>query len=485
MHKNDITSRLLAKIESANEKYALFCGKSKILIGLSGGADSVCLTLSLAALSQKYGYTVGALHVNHMIRGSEADRDEEFSRKLCEKLGIEFFSERVNIPSLCESSGKSLELCARDERYRLFEKICREHGFDTVATAHTASDNAETMIINLVRGSGIKGLCGVPPKRKLSDGSSYEVIRPLIYCERREIEEYLGTLGQDFVTDSTNLCDDCTRNRVRHEIIPMLESLNPSLVNSLNSCAAALRDDETFIEAKVKSAFTDKADALYALDLCIRGRIISEMYSRVCKKEFILEKKHIDAINSALESYAQNNFCGKSITVCLPGKISAVIYGGRIEFIRENVQKRESTAFEIQLCEGLNVIPGGYAAVFVSKDKKEPVKDAVIYNENVYKKYKTEYIYSDTIISKLCAKNRTCGEKIAANSMHKSVKRLFAEKKVPERLRSLIPFIYYENELICVPGVCVNDAFSDKTKPLYATITVYFKHDGSDFQGVM
>ena len=114
----------------------LFCGKSKILIGLSGGADSVCLTLSLAALSQKYGYTVGALHVNHMIRGSEADRDEEFSRKLCEKLGIEFFSERVNIPSLCESSGKSLELCARDERYRLFKKDAANTAL-TLSLRHT------------------------------------------------------------------------------------------------------------------------------------------------------------------------------------------------------------------------------------------------------------------------------------------------------------------------------------------------------------
>lgn len=485
MHNNDITSRLLAKIESANEKYALFTGKSKILIGLSGGADSVCLTLSLAALSQKYGYTVGALHVNHMIRGNEADRDEEFSQRLCEKLGIEFFCEKVNIPALCESSGKSLELCARDERYRLFEKISGEHGFDAVATAHTASDNAETMIINLVRGSGIKGLCGVPPKRRLSDKSICQVIRPLIYCERQEIEEYLGALGQDYVTDSTNLCDDCTRNRVRHEIIPSLKALNPSLVNSLGSCATALREDEEFIAKKARSAFTDSAEALYGLDLCIRNRIISEMYSRVCKNKYILEKKHIDAVNSALKCYAENNFSGKSIRVCLPGRISAEIYGGKLEFIRLNTSKQTTALFETQLCEGLNIISDGCAAVFVSYGTEKSVGDTVIYNENIYKKYKTEHIYSDTIISKLCAKNRTGGEKIAANSMHKSVKRLFAEKKVPERLRSLIPFIYLESELICVPGVCVNDAFSDNTKPLCATITVYFKHDGSDFQGVM
>lgn len=485
MHNNDITSRLLAKIESANEKYALFCKNAKILVGLSGGADSVCLTLSLAALSEKYGYTVGALHVNHMIRANEADRDQEFSRRLCEKHGIEFFCEKVNIPAMCSVSGKSLELCAREERYRLFEKICREHGFNAVATAHTASDNAETMIINLVRGSGIKGLCGVPPKRRLSEKSICEVIRPLIFCQRHEIEEYLGALGQDYVTDSTNLCDDCTRNRVRHEIIPSLQALNPSLVNSLSSCAAALREDEAFIAQKAHSAFTDSAEVLYGLDLCIRNRIISEMYYRACKNEHILEKKHIDAVNSALECYAKHGFSGKSIKVSLPGKTSAELYGGRLGFISQSTCERKTAAFETPLCEGLNTVSDGYAAVSVSFGAAKAAEDTVIYKENIYKKYKTEYIYSDTIISKLCAKNRIGGEKIAANSMHKSVKRLFAEKKVPERLRSLIPFIYFENELVCVPGVCVNDAFSDKTKPLSATVTVYFKLDGSDFQGVM
>ena len=164
MNSNNITLSFQEKIDRANTDFCLFEGCEKILVGLSGGADSTSLLLVLKELSEKYSFTLYALHVNHMIRGEEADRDEEFARVLSKKLGVEFFCERVDVPSLSKESGTSLELCARNERYRAFEKICKKYGISHVATAHNACDNAETLVFNLVRGTGLKGLCGALPK---------------------------------------------------------------------------------------------------------------------------------------------------------------------------------------------------------------------------------------------------------------------------------------------------------------------------------
>jgi len=199
MYNNNITFDVLEKIQRADRNFSLFDGCKKVLAALSGGADSCCLLLALSKLGEKYGFSLCALHVNHMIRGDEADRDESFARELCETAGCEFFCEKVDIPSLAKERGVSLELCARDVRYSLFEEYCTKYGFDAVAVAHNSGDNAETVLFNLTRGSSIKGLCGIPPKRKLGD--SAKIIRPLIYVTRHEIEAFLKEEGASFVTD--------------------------------------------------------------------------------------------------------------------------------------------------------------------------------------------------------------------------------------------------------------------------------------------
>ena len=197
MNNTNITFALSEKIKRADRDFSLFDGAEKILVGLSGGADSTSLLISLCELSRDFGFELFALHVNHMIRGEEADRDENFAKALCQKYGVEFFCERVDVPHLCEKEGISLELCARNVRYNAFEKVCKTHGITHVATAHNALDNAETVVFNLVRGSGTRGLCGIPPKRKLCDGVT--IIRPLIYAQRTEIEEFLSQKNETFV----------------------------------------------------------------------------------------------------------------------------------------------------------------------------------------------------------------------------------------------------------------------------------------------
>ncbi len=473
-----MSSMFLQKIRYAHQKHCLFFEGQKILCGLSGGADSVCLLISLFELSKEYGFSVGAVHVNHLIRGMEANRDEEFSRSLCQKLGIEFFCERRDIPFLCKETGQSLELCARNERYKVFEEICQSRGFTTLATAHNANDNAETFLINAIRGCSLKGLCAIPVTRRLSKCSKVTVIRPLLYTERSEIEDFLRERNQVFITDSTNLSDDCTRNRVRHKILPQMQLLNPCVVKTLCMCASSLKKDSDFLEELTKQSFTDKVCRLKELDYSVQSRIISKMYTDVAQNKYVLEKKHIDEIISKINSASPD----KAYTMSLPGKITLSCKDGVLCFEKEKV-KKDTISDCVPLLSGFNSFCFGEYLIYVEhlyKGKEEPVSDKVEYGQNIYKIYKTDYIYSDTILNSLCATTRKSGETLLSNGLHKSVKRLLCENKVPISHRSTLPFIYNANELIYIAGIGLADGYKDKNNSYITKIAVYKKQYGTE-----
>ncbi|NLG52660.1 MAG: tRNA lysidine(34) synthetase TilS, partial [Clostridiales bacterium] len=161
---------------------------NKVVCALSGGSDSCCLLDVLIRISGKLGITVAAAHLNHMLRGDESERDEAFVRKLCESKGIELYTEKIDINSVSAKTKKSIELSAREERYEFFRRAKKTLGADITATAHNADDNLETVLFNLVRGTGLKGLCGIPPKRG-------DIIRPLIRITADEIDEYIRDNG--------------------------------------------------------------------------------------------------------------------------------------------------------------------------------------------------------------------------------------------------------------------------------------------------
>ena len=207
----------------AVKRFALLENNVKtVTVALSGGADSMACLSVLLSLKEELGITVKAAHLNHMIRGEEALRDQEFVKKQCELLGVPLFCERADIPAIAKERGVSTELAAREVRYSFLERVNE----GVIATAHTSSDNFETVLFNLARGSAIDGLCGIPPKRRI-------FIRPIILCTREDVEEYCKKENIPFVTDSTNLCDEYTRNKIRHNIVPIFKNLNPSVEKSV------------------------------------------------------------------------------------------------------------------------------------------------------------------------------------------------------------------------------------------------------------
>lgn len=236
-------------VKAAIEDYSMINPKEKIFIALSGGADSVAMLLCLVELNKDLGMNldISAIHINHNLRGDESNRDENFCKSLCLDMGVVFECERVDVKSYCKREGLTIEEGARKLRYQAFLKIAGE---GKIATAHTMSDNAETMLINMVRGSGLKGFCGIPPVRK-------NIIRPLIYASRSDVIHYLSEKNQEYVTDSSNLSDDYTRNRLRNHVIPVLKQINPSFEKTLKGTKIALEIDEKFLNSEAKKAYDE------------------------------------------------------------------------------------------------------------------------------------------------------------------------------------------------------------------------------------
>lgn len=448
MNSTNITFSFLEKIEKANNDFSLFDKDSRILAGLSGGADSVSLVLSLKMLSEKYGFTLCALHVNHMIRGKEADRDEDFSRSLCEKLGIQFFCERADVPALAEKSGESVELCARNVRYSAFEKICKEQNMNVVATAHNANDNAETVLFNLARGTGIKGMCGIPPKRILCDGIF--VIRPLIYIGRKEIEEFLSFNRHTFVTDSTNECSDYTRNYIRHEILPLFERINTSFEESIVRSSNLLRQDEDYLSSVAKMNVTDDINTLSQLHEGILSRVVIELFASVSDET--LSEHHVKGVCERIKS-----FDGRKTSISLPDSMTARLEKGKITFEKDTRGAETVCDFDILLGVGSTFFEENPYALYISFDQNKDIPQTLENGEIVYKKYTTDYLYFDTIPHVLFARNRRDGDKIQSKGMNKSIKRIMTDSAFGVKERYLVPFICDNEEILLVPGCVKND----------------------------
>ncbi len=211
---------------------------------LSGGADSVALLCLLHSLAPTCGYTLQAVHVHHGIRGTEADRDAAFCEALCQTLQIPFQLARVDAVKYAKQERLSLETAARLLRYDALERLAPQ---GLIATAHHAGDQAETMLFHLMRGSGLRGLCGIPQKRG-------RIIRPLLQIPKETLLSYLDSIGQPFVTDSTNLLTDSTRNQLRHEVMPLLNRCNPQSSAHMVRTAAMLSEDEALLSGMADDA---------------------------------------------------------------------------------------------------------------------------------------------------------------------------------------------------------------------------------------
>lgn len=271
MENTTFTEKVMRAISDCN---MLNTGDA-VVAALSGGADSVSLLQALITLRERLGITVSACHVNHCLRGEESDRDMQFCEDLCARLGVELKILRIDVAAQ-QQKHESLEECARRIRYAFFDEVSRGK---KLATAHNSNDCAETVILNMLRGTGLKGLCGIPPVRG-------NIIRPLIYCTRAEVERYCAENSLSFVTDSTNLCCDYTRNKVRHGILPQMLEINGSLFDTMSRMEKSLREDSELLECMASEALekAQKNGGWVAAELAklpkpVRARAVKQILS--------------------------------------------------------------------------------------------------------------------------------------------------------------------------------------------------------------
>ena len=429
---------MLTKVYKFISENNMLSSGDTAVCGLSGGADSVALLLSLYQLREKLGITVEALHVNHCIRGEESDSDEEFCRKLCKSLDIAFTAVRCDVVSQSKKWQKSTEETARIMRY---EEFAKHSEGKKLATAHNANDNLETVILNLTRGTGIKGLAGIPCVRG-------NIIRPLLTVSRAEIEDFLKISGQSYVTDSTNLSDDYTRNKIRHRIIPLLEEINSSVVATSVNTIDTVREENAVIEADTDLAMKQCRDGNALVGLSgypsvIRKRCISRLLS---DNKLPYSHKRLKEADHILLYGGKLNISGKIYLIANEGSM-----------ILRSIDKAAEIAVEMPLQPGENVICDNciVRCDIIECDNLKKI-------EAVHKKSTFYLLDYDKIRGRLIVRTRKYGDKIRLKGREftSSVKKLINEK-IPLEKRNSLLFIEDEEGTILAERLGI----ADRTAP--------------------
>lgn len=434
---------MTCKIRRTIEKYKMLDSVKSVAVGVSGGADSVCLLHYLSTIRQEYDIVVKAVHVNHNIRGEQADSDCDFVRALCRKLDVELQVFSVDVPSLASEKGMSVEECGRFVRYECF----RKSGCDAIAVAHTLSDSIETMLFNFARGTALKGVCGIPPKRDT-------VIRPLIECTRDEIESYCREHSLAFVTDSTNLLDDYARNKIRHHAVPVLRQINPEFEKCALRFFYSVYEDFDYIQTQAQRLIKEsRIDAeSFRLSLwreshkAVRNQALGLLLAANMKKS--VETRHVELCNRLIQDGSGRIELTKDLYLAVKGDIIA---------IQSRLQTSKPWCVAVE-GEFINAPYGSYRIRQYNIDKLDHDKIE-------------HAIDADTVKGNLVMRSRLPGDTIkdAKRNNTKTLKKLFCEMKIPCEKRNEIALLCDENGVVWAENIGVNaaNAVSGTTKRVY------------------
>ncbi len=396
---------MLNKLLAFIEEYALLQPGDRVICAVSGGADSMALLWAMYLLRRKLQITLEAAHFNHGLRGEESRRDEAFVKDFCAGYEIVCHVGREQVTA----GEKGLEAAAREARYRFFETLEGK-----LATAHTADDNAETVLMHMVRGTGLKGLGGITPKGE-------NLIRPMLSVTRQEVVAFLQEYHIPYVTDSSNAGDAFLRNRLRHKVLPLLREENPQLTRNLSAMALRLREDEQALKDRSRQEMTTDIHKLRQLPPAIRSRVLTALLQQFGVPE--PDARHIALLESIVNSdcpSASGNF---------PGNVRIGRRYNALQLLSDPVPLyRELPA------KGVTELPELGLRVICSEAEGLTFQ----------------------VQGKLILRHRISGDKIRLPGGTKSLKKLYIDKKIPASQRSSIPVIADDGGVLCVYGLGEN-----------------------------
>ncbi len=410
---------VVEKVRAALTDKKMVATGDTIVVGLSGGADSVTLLHCLCSLKEEFGYDLCAVHVHHGLRGDEADRDRDFTEWLCNEWSVPFACYTYDVQAKAQEHGKGIEEMGRELRYQAFNEVASRFPCARIATAHNADDHIETVLLHLCRGCGLHGLTGIPDVRD-------NIIRPLSGCTRNEIEAYCQLNGLSYVTDSTNADDRYTRNRIRHQLIPLLSEIHPNAQQSVLRLAAQASQTEDYLQAQVSPVFqqmtTNDPDRFHRAPLLKADPFLQKFLLRewMRTKNIAISESHVLSMQKAVQEGG---------TVILP---NAVTFEVSRSFITLTERSTPSIPYDIEVLtrqeyeQKLNI-------------SKELFKNCCDY---------------DMICGDVRIRYRLEGDayRPAGRKCQKTLRKLFNENEVPKPLRSTVPLVCDDQGIVIVGG---------------------------------
>lgn len=469
----------------------LTCG-DKVIAGVSGGADSVCLFLMLLELREKIGFDLIAVHVHHGLRGEAADQDQRFVEALCEQHRIPLEIFRVNLESIAKKRKQSLEEAGRMVRREAFDSVCKKYGGNKIALAHHQNDNAETLLWNLSRGTGLDGLGGIRPVNG-------KFIRPLLCMNRKEIEEYLAKRKQSYCIDETNAGTDYTRNKLRHLVLPILEEqVNSAAVRHMNETMEQIWELQEYMQEQVEAAYQEcvqehfekacwiqiQQKSFETFPELIKKMVIRKGMEQVGGKKRDLSHKHVDVMMELM-----NKQVGRTLDLPYEMHAKRNYEGIRLEKQRTYSFGEEKKAEIMQECMSELNIPGETILAdrnlklrckILEKPKNLSIKD-------IPQKIYTKWFDYGIIKSSLYIRTRQAGDTIVIDEKghQKKLKNWFVDEKIPKEVRDSQLLLAENNEILWVLGHRMSQAYQVKqsTKWILQIEVETYKSDGGKENG--
>lgn len=428
---------LFERVANRNKKESLVENGDRIVVGFSGGPDSVFLVEMLLKLREKIDFDIVLVHINHLLRGEEAQRDEDFSINYGKSKGLKVFARKINITSLGKEKGLSLEEAGREARYSFYKEVLEKSNSNKIALAHNKDDQIETFMFRLTRGTGLSGLEGIATKRD-------RYIRPISEIYKSEIVNYLDENNISYCIDSTNLENEFTRNSIRIDLIPFIEKrYNPKFKDKIFSLIEEIRDINIFIEKEIEQFSYDETiniESILKFPKSIRGKILSKY---LYKYGLEVNRKKISLIESILEK-------GGSQEISLDSQY---------------ILKKEYNILKIQK---INLIKNNIEEVTFTIPNKIKYGDYIIEAEYVERGeqnkncFYTNLKLGDTLI----VRGRKDRDKIIPTGMkgEKKLKEIFINEKIGKEKRDSIPLIVHNDNIVWIAGVRGNEKYNSTEK---------------------